>query len=280
MSLILSISEGFLGGSIMKDMVLLKKDGAVAEVILNRPEIYNAYSVNMMKRLKEVLNEVKHDGSIRVVIIYGAGHKAFSAGGDIDKDFKGYEPIEASIAVRKVYQDTFTILEEMPSIVIAAVNGYCLGGGLEMALCSDIRLASKSAIFGSPEVNLGILPGAGGTQRLPRYIGDRSLANDMLLTGKRINGDEAYRVGLVSELYDTKDELLAAAREKAAVIIAKTAPIAVSNIKKAIIYGQNMDLNGGLRYEGELWALLYATEDQKEAMTAFKEKRQANFKGK
>ncbi len=264
----------------MEEMVLLKQEGAIAEVILNRPEIYNTYSLKMMAKLKEVLNKIKEDPSIRVVIIYGAGDKAFSAGGDIDKDFKGYEPIEASKIVKEVYQDTFGMIEELPSIVIAAVNGFCFGGGLEMALCSDIRIASKSAIFGAPEVNLGILPGAGGTQRLPRYIGDRSLANEMLLTGKRINADEAYRVGLVSELFDTKEELLAAAREKATTIIAKVAPIAARHIKKAIINGQNMDLNGGLRYEGELWALLYATEDQKEAMTAFKEKRSANFKGK
>jgi len=187
-------------------------------------------------------------------------------------------PIEAARKVKSI-QDTFSLFEQLPSVVIAAVNGFTFGGGFEVALAADIRIASKSAIFGQPEVTIGILPGAGGTQRLIRYIGSRSVANEILLAGKKIRAEEAYRLGLVSEVYETNEELLAAAREMAKRITTTCAPRAVEFIKKSVIYGQSMDLNGGLRLEGELWALLYSTTDQREGMTAFMERRKANFKG-
>lgn len=262
----------------MEDHVLLKKDGNVAEMTINRPQVHNAYNMDTLNRFKEILFELKEDRDIRALIIYGAGNKAFSTGGDINLDFSSYSPIEAARIV-KVIQDGFSLLEQMPFVVIAAVNGYCFGGGFEVALAADIRIASKSAIFGLPEVTIGILPGAGGTQRLIRYIGSRSLANEMLLAGKKIGAEEAYRRGLVSDVYQTNEETLAAARTMANNIAATCAPKAVENIKKSIIYGQSMDLSGGLRLEGELWALLYSTADQREGMTAFMERRKPNFKG-
>jgi enoyl-CoA hydratase len=263
----------------MDDLVLLKKDGPIAEVIFNRPEVHNAYNMNSVRRLEEIYKELKHDLSIRAVILYGAGETAFSSGGDINKEFMSYSAIEASREVKYI-QDVFSMIEQLPSPVIAAVNGYCFGGGFEMALAADIRLASYTAVFGLPEVTIGILPGAGGTQRLIRYIGGRSLANEILMAGKRINAEEAYRVGLVSELYENNSELLAGARKKAVTIATNCSPRAAENIKKCVINGQSMNLDGGLRFEGELWGLLYSTDDQKEGMLAFKEKRKPIYKGK
>lgn len=262
----------------MKENIIFKIEGSIAEIIFNRPEVYNAYNMDTVIRLKEILLELKENREVVAVVLYGAGDKAFSSGGDINDEFMNYSPLEASRAVKTI-QESFSMLEQLPSVVIAAVNGFAFGGGFEVALAADIRLASKSAVFGLPEVTIGILPGAGGTQRIIRHIGSRSIANEVLMAGRRIKADEAYRIGLVSEVYETNEDLLAAARGMAAKIAATCAPRSIEFIKKSVIYGQNMDLNGGLRLEGELWALLYSTEDQREGMTAFMEKRKPNYKG-
>ncbi|MFZ7101057.1 MAG: enoyl-CoA hydratase-related protein [Peptococcaceae bacterium] len=252
--------------------VLYKVHSQVAEITLNRPQALNALNSATLQELKGLLHEIAEDQNIRVVIITGAGEKAFVAGADISQ-MQGLSALEGR-KFGKLGQQTFALIEKMPQIVIAAVNGFALGGGCELAMACDIRLASPKAKFGQPEVSLGIIPGFSGTQRLPRLVG-KGLAKELICVGEMIDAEEAYRIGLVNKIYEA-EELLNKAREMAGKIISR-GPVAVALAKSAIENGMNMDLTSAIDYEGEVFGLCFATAEQKEGMTAFLEKRKPNF---
>lgn len=255
--------------------VLCKIEGALAEVTINRPKALNALNSETLQELGQVIQELAGNKEVGVVIITGAGEKAFVAGADITqmKDMNAIEGREFG----RLGQKVFSAIETMPQVVIAAVNGFALGGGCELAMACDIRLASKNAKFGQPEVTLGITPGFAGTQRLPRLVG-RAIAKELIYTGDMIDAEEAYRIGLVNKVYEP-EELMDKAREMAKRILSR-GMIAVQLCKAAINNGMNMDTESAYNYEAEVFGLCFATEDQKEGMTAFVEKRKANFKGR
>lgn len=263
----------------MSEKVLLKKSGGVAEIVFNRPERQNAYDLEMLYALEAAFQDVKEDRRIRSVLLYGAGESAFSSGGDIDSVFEDLSSKRAAIFVRKI-QDVFSMQQEIPAAVISAINGYCFGGGFEIALASDIRLASKSALMGLPEVTVGILPGAGGTQRLMRCIGSRSVVNEILMAGKKLRAEDALLRGVVSAVYETNAELISAGRALAEKIAVSCSPTSVEAIKKCTIYGQDMNLTNGMRFEGEQWAMLFGTPDQIEGIRAFQQRRKPVFPGR
>lgn len=255
--------------------ILLEKDGAVAVVTINRPKALNALNAATLEELDRVFAGLEKDESVCAVIITGAGEKAFVAGADISF-MKDLSPLEArNFAL--LGQAVFNRIENLPQPVIAAVNGFALGGGCELACACDIRLASENAKFGQPEVNLGVPPGFAGTQRLPRLVG-KGLAKELLFTGDMITAQEAYRIGLVNKVYPA-GELMEKAKEMAKKIAGK-GKIAVQLVKAAVNKGMEMDLARGMAYEAEVFGLSFATEDQKEGMAAFLEKRKAEFKGK
>ncbi len=249
--------------------------GFVALVTISRPEALNALNSAMLKELKEAFRELACDSDVRAVVLTGEG-KAFVAGADIG-EMKDFAP-EDALAYSAHGAKAFAAVENLPQPVIAAVNGYALGGGCELALACDIRLASEKARFGQPEVGLGITPGFGGTQRLPRAVGAQ-IAMRMILTGRPIDAAEALRVGLVSGVY--APELLLEEAMRLAESIAANAPVAVRGAKAAIWRGLDLQLVDGIRTEADLFADCFHTEDQKDAMAAFVEKRKLDgFKGK
>ncbi|WP_432408517.1 enoyl-CoA hydratase-related protein [Wukongibacter sp. M2B1] len=254
--------------------VLLKVDGKIAEVTINRPKALNALNSQTLRELGEVINKLTEDEEIKVVIITGAGEKAFVAGADIT-EMQSLNAIEGRKLAR-LAQKVFSAIETMPQIVIAAVNGYALGGGCELAMACDIRFASANAKFGQPEVTLGIIPGFAGTQRLPRLVG-RGVAKELIIGGDMINAEEAYRINLANKIYNL-EELLPKTREFAEKVLSR-GTLAVSFAKTAINNGMNMDTESAYNYEADLFGLCFATEDQKEGMKAFIEKRKAEFKG-
>ncbi len=239
---------------------------------LNRPEKLNALDTKTREELVKVIEEAER--KVRVLIITGSG-KAFAAGADINELLQR-DPI-AAIQAAKFGTELFTRVEELEIPVIAAINGYALGGGLELAMACDIRIASEKARFGQPEINIGIIPGGGGTQRLPRLVG-LGTAKKLVLTGEIINAQEALRIGLVDEVVE-HDRLLERAKELAGKIIEKP-PLAVKLAKKALNASMNTPLREGLKYELSLFAILFASEDAKEGMRAFLEKRKPEFKGR
>src|SRR5208283_363882 len=212
---------------------------------------------------------------IHVVIVTGSGEKAFVAGADIAQ----MAPMSAIEGRNwgKLAQAVFNKLENLPQPVIAAVNGFALGGGCELAMACDIRIASEKAKFGQPEVTLGIIPGFAGTQRLPRLVG-KGRAKELLFSGGMIDAAEAHRIGLANKVV-APEELIAAAREMAGIIMSR-GPVAVRLCKAAVNEGLDMDLESGMAYEAEVFGLCFATADQKEGMSAFLGKRKANFVGK
>ncbi len=247
----------------------------IATVTVNRPKALNALNEATLKELLCLFTGLKDEAAVKVVILTGAGEKAFVAGADIAE----MQPIDAVTGRQFAllgHQLAATI-EDLPKPVIAAVNGFALGGGCELALCCDIRLASENARFGQPEVNLGVIPGFGGTQRLPRLIG-KGLACELLMTGDMINAAEAYRIGLANKVLPAAELLPAAG--KLAVKIASKGPIAVSFVKSALRDGLETDLTRACSHEADLFGLCFATADQKEGMLAFLEKRPAKFAGK
>ncbi|AGX45051.1 short-chain-enoyl-CoA hydratase [Clostridium saccharobutylicum] len=254
--------------------VIFKHENGIAEITINRPKSLNALNTQTLKELGQVINEISERKDIYTVIITGAGEKSFVAGADIT-EMKDKTAIEGR-EMAKLAQKVFSNIENMPQIVIAAVNGYALGGGCELSMACDIRLASTKAKFGQPEVGLGIIPGFAGTQRLPRLVG-KGRAKELIFTTDMIDANEAYRIGLVNKIYEP-NELIDKAKEMANKIMSK-GTYAVSLAKSSINNGLNMDTESAYAFEADLFGLCFSTEDQTEGMSAFVGKRKASFKG-
>ncbi|MGC7872845.1 enoyl-CoA hydratase/isomerase family protein [Desulfosporosinus sp. SYSU MS00001] len=256
------------------ETILVEIEEGIATIILNRPDVLNALNSQVFNELAEAAENLSIDDSVRAVIITG-GDKVFAAGADIkEMALLGAVGVATGLRPSKI---AFERLENMPKPVIAAINGYALGGGCELTLAADVRIAGDNAQFGLPEIKLGILPGGGGTQRLPRLIG-AGKAKELIFSGDLINAEEALRVGLVNKVVPP-DQVLAWARKMAEKFVSRGA-VALSLAKTCINEGQRMDLEIGLEYEHKCFSLLFATEDQKEGMKAFVEKRKPNFHGK
>src|SRR5690348_12073597 len=255
--------------------ILLEKKNAIAYVTVNRPKVLNALNMATMEELRAAFHDIKNDAAIRVVIFTGSGEKAFIAGADIG------ELAKQDAVTGKEYthrgQNVLNLIENLGKPVIACINGFALGGGCEIAMACTMRLANENAKLGQPEVKLGIIPGYGGTQRLPRLVG-RGIAMQMVLAGEMITAQEAHRIGLVNEVTAPVD-LIPRAEAIAQKIIAN-APLAVQYSLEAINKGLEMSQAEGLYLEATLFGLACATEDKKEGTTAFLEKRPAQFKGR
>jgi enoyl-CoA hydratase len=257
-----------------KTLTYEKKEN-IGFLTINRPEKLNAISNELISELKKLLDEIENDEEMRVLIITGAGDKAFVAGADI-KELVDRDASQGR-RVSKERQEIFSRIENLPVPVIAAVNGYALGGGLELALACSIRICSEKAQFGAPEVKLGIIPGDGGTQRLPRLVG-LGRAMELILTGDFVDAQEAYRIGLVNKVFP-QEELMDKATELATKIASRP-PLAVRFAKEAVNRSQEGDAASGFALESYLHALSCTTEDKKEGVSAFLEKRKGKFKGK
>jgi enoyl-CoA hydratase len=245
----------------------------LAIITVNRPDKLNALNAGTVRQLDGVLREVRGDDAVRAIILTGAGEKAFVAGADI-AELAQMGPIDG-VQVSRDGQDTFRMLERMPKPVIAAVNGFALGGGLELALACHMRLASSRAKFGLPEVKLGIIPGYGGTVRLPRLVG-RGRALELMLTGDMIDAAEAWRIGLVNRV-EEPENLLEAARGLARKMVAN-GPIAIALALEAVDRGMSTTIDDAQVLESRLFGLLASTDDMREGMQAFLEKRKAEFR--
>jgi enoyl-CoA hydratase len=252
-----------------------QRDDAVVVVTIERPEAMNALDRETLTELRDRLRSLATDSAVRAVVLTGSGDRAFAAGADI-KEMTPMSVLEAH-GWGMLGHECGRLLESMPKGTIAAVNGLALGGGCELALACDIRYASEDATFGQPEINLAVIPGWGGTQRLARVVG-AGLAKDLILTGRAIDAAEAYRIGLVSAVYP-REELLDRALETAAAL-ARKSPVALSAAKDASNRSLQGDLGTGLSYEAILFSALFATDDQKEGMTAFSDKRKPRFQGR
>jgi enoyl-CoA hydratase len=255
--------------------LLFEKEDSIGLLTINRPQVLNALNRATMTEISQVVGKIATDPEVAVLIITGAGEKSFVAGADIS-EMRTLSALEGR-AWSKFSQATFNALENLPQPVIAAVNGYALGGGCELAMSCDIRIASEKAKFGQPEVLLGVIAAFAGTQRLPRLVG-KGRAKELLFTGDQIDAAEAYRIGLVNKVVPA-GELLMAAKALAEKIISR-GPVAVQLCKAAVNEGLDMDLESGQAYEAEVFGLCFATADQKEGMNAFVEKRPAKFTGK
>lgn len=256
--------------------ILLSISNGIATLTINRPESLNALNTLTLREIYEVVTDI-NEGRIqaRVLLITGSGEKAFVAGADI-KEMANLNAIEAR-KFSKFGNEVFMAVQNLSIPTIAVINGYALGGGLELAMSCDIRFASTKALVGLPEVGLGVIPGFGGTQRLPRIIG-LAKANELLFTGGNIKALEALEIGLFNRLFEP-EELMTQALSYAEKIVSK-APRAVEFAKLAANKGIEMPLVDAVNYETELFGLLFSTEDQKEGMNAFVEKRQATFQNK
>ncbi len=249
------------------EYIVYEQKGAVGVVTISREKALNALNSTVLKEIESTLDAVNLE-EVRCLILTGTGEKSFVAGADIG-EMSTLTKAEGE-AFGKIGNDVFRKLETFPIPVIAAINGFALGGGCEIAMSCDIRICSDNAVFGQPEVGLGITPGFGGTQRLPRIVGV-GIAKQMIYSGRNIKADEAFRIGLVNAVY-TLEELMPNA-EKLAATIAKNAPIAVRNCKKAINDGMQVDMDQAIVMEEKLFGDCFESFDQKEGMTAFLEKR-------
>jgi enoyl-CoA hydratase/carnithine racemase len=255
--------------------VLYEKKGAIAYVTVNRPKVLNALNAQTVRELRAAFEDARNDGDVRGVILTGAGGKAFVAGADIT-ELARVTAVEAE-AMTSNGQAVTSLIENLGKPVIAAVNGFALGGGCELAMASTIRLATENAAFGQPEVKLGVIPGYGGTQRLPRLVG-RGRALQLILSGGIVGAQEAYRIGLVNEVVPA-DGLIARA-EAILQQIFGNAPLAVKFAIEAVSKGLETSQAEGLVMESTLFALCASTEDKKEGTSAFLEKRAAKFAGR
>lgn len=257
-----------------KDVVTLEKEGAVAIIEVNRPDKMNALNGQVRVSLAMALEQLRQDAEVRVAILTGAGEKAFIAGADIS-EFKGTPAVD-QYRIMQV-GDIYSAFERFPKPIIAMINGYCLGGGCELAMACDIRIAGDKAKLGQPETNLGIIPGGGGTQRLPRLVG-QGRAMRLIYAGEIIDAATAERIGLVDEVVPQAD-LRKHTMELAAKIATKS-PASLQAAKESIRAAWQMPLDVGLRFEKAWFGLLFSTEDMEEGVSAFIEKRKPEFTGR
>ncbi|TYO96169.1 enoyl-CoA hydratase-related protein [Desulfallas thermosapovorans] len=254
--------------------LLVEKDGHIAIVTLNRPEVRNALDPKTWAEIRQAARQCRFDKDVRVIIITGAGGKAFASGADI-RTLKERDTLEV---LTSEAQETLLDVESLDKPVIAAIDGFALGGGCELALACDIRIATSRSKLGQPEVNLGIIPGAGGTQRLQRIVG-MGKAKELIFTGDIISAQEAKEIGLVNKVVEQPEDLMPVAKEMAQKIIAK-GPMAVSLAKVAINVGANTDIHSGMLFEKFAQTIAFSTEDRIEGTSAFLEKRKPEFKGR
>ncbi|MDD4776548.1 MAG: short-chain-enoyl-CoA hydratase [Syntrophomonas sp.] len=255
--------------------LILEKENDIAILYINRPKYLNALNAQTLEEISRAVDEVSKDSEVKVLIITGAGDKSFVAGADINF------MLPLSPAEGRCFSDmgekVFRKLELMEKPVIAAINGFALGGGCELAMACDVRLAADNALFGQPEVGLGIIPGFGGTQRLPRLVGE-GRAKELTYTADNIKADEAYRIGLVNHVYPAA-ELMDQAKKMASRISAK-APLAVGYAKFAIGKGMQVDIDTAMSIESDMFGMCCATDDKNEGLGAFVEKRKPQFKNR
>ena len=254
--------------------VVYEKQNQVATIVLNRPKSLNALNTALLTELRTALKDAEVDAAVRVIVITGAGDKAFCAGVDVAEIVE--KSSEEARAFSQWVQAVFTLIEELKKPVIAKINGFCLGGGLELALACDFRIAADTSIFGLPEVNLAIIPGGGGTQRLPRLIG-KTKALELLMTGTPIDAAEAVRLTLVNAVVPG-DDLEKKVDDFVQKLLTKS-PVTLGILKAAVNNGLEMDLEHALEYEAECFEAALKTEDAQEGLTAFIEKRKPEFKG-
>jgi enoyl-CoA hydratase len=256
------------------ETITVEKRGAVAVLTINRPDKLNALNMQVHSEGVAALAELKRDDEVRVLVITGSGEKSFIAGADISEFTK-----QTPVTQRDLFNEKtlFNSIDTFPKPVIAMVNGFCLGGGNELALACDLRICSENAKFSQPEINLGIIPGGGGTQRLTHLIGE-GRAMEMILTGDMIDAQAALSFGLVNHVYPAAE--LEAKTMELAERIAEKAPIALQLIKEAVKFASRSNLDEGLRREVDLFAICFSTEDKQEGVSAFLEKRKPVFKGK
>jgi enoyl-CoA hydratase len=255
--------------------IIFQVEAGIAKITFNRPKVLNAMSFDVMTEVAQALKSCAQDDAVKALILTGAGDKAFVAGADISQ-MQNSTPVEI-MKLMELGQETLRFLETMGKPSIAAVNGFALGGGTEIALACDIRIASENAMFGQPEILIGILPGWGGTQRLPRLIG-MGIAKELILTGGQINAQRAYEIGLVNKVVPAAQLM-----EEAGKLARKftTLPgFALKMAKNSINYGFDMSLDNAVKLELSAVAQCFSTQDQKEGMKAFLEKRKPNFIGK
>ncbi len=258
-----------------ENVLIFEETDGVALLTLNRPKVMNSFNFALLQALKEQIDVLRFRSDIRVIIITGAGEKAFCAGADL-KERVTLDDIQVKKFIYTI-RTLFTEIENLNKPVIAAVNGIALGGGTELALACDIRLAAENAFMGLTETRLAIIPGAGGTQRLPRLVG-RGKAKELIFTGRRVDAAEALKIGLVNKV-SGKDKLLDECME-IATMICEAGPIAVEQAKYAINYGLETDLHTGLGIESNAYWVTIPTEDRLEGLAAFQEKRKPVYKGK
>jgi enoyl-CoA hydratase/carnithine racemase len=260
----------------MTEPILLEEeqDGIMC-LTLNRPEVMNSFNFALLHALRAKIEDLRARPSVRVVIITGKGEKAFCSGADL-KERVGLSPVQVKEFITTI-RNLFTAIEQLPQPVIAGINGVALGGGTELALAADLRIAASNASMGLTETRLAIIPGAGGTQRLPRLVG-RGKAKELIFTGQRIDAAEALRIGLVNKVCQPP-ELINECRKMAA-MICEAGPIAIEQAKYAINYGLETDLATGLAIESNAYWVCIPTEDRLEGLAAFREKRKPVYKGK
>jgi enoyl-CoA hydratase len=255
--------------------VVYDKKGPIAYVTLNRPKVMNALNQAVFAELKAVFEDVRDDADVQAVILTGAGDKAFAAGADIS-EMSNYTAVQAEMATRRA-QEVTELIENLGKPVIAAVNGFALGGGCELTMACTIRIAAEGAKFGQPEVKIGVMPGAGGTQRLPRLVG-KGRALQLILSGETINAQEAYRIGLVNEVVPIAN--LIARAEAILNQIISNAPLGVRHSIEAVNKGLDESLAEGLLLEAAMFAICAGSEDKKEGTSAFLAKRAPKFQGR
>ncbi|MEM3731239.1 MAG: enoyl-CoA hydratase-related protein [Candidatus Bathyarchaeia archaeon] len=254
--------------------IIYEKRENVAWITLNRPEVLNAQNDQMREELIQALEDARDDENIYVIVLTGAGDRAFSAGADIS-EFPKIVP--SDLIKRSGKLRHYDLIRSIPKPVIAAVNGYALGGGCELAMACDIIIASENATFGQPEIRVGVIPGGGGTQILPRLVGEK-IAKEMIFTGKSITAQEAYRLGMINKVVP-KEKLLEEVNNLVGELL-KRSPIILALAKLAVNKALETTLTEGLKCETDLFKLCFSTEDQKEASKAFLEKRQPILKGR